>query len=184
MADPATAAAAAAGAAADKGGAGGLPQFDVSQWPGQMVWILIIFAVLFALFNWVFVPAVGGTIDAREDKISGDIGDARRARDAARAELDSAHGEMAAARARAQRVALDAQAQAKAAATARQAQEEARLSEVMAAAEGRIAAARSEAMAHVRTIAVDTAQAMIERLSGTQADRAEVERALADAAAS
>jgi F-type H+-transporting ATPase subunit b len=183
MADPATAAAVAA-SAADKGGSGGLPQFDVSQWPGQMVWILIIFAVLFALFNWVFVPAVGGTIDAREDKISGDIGDARRARDAARAELEEAHGEMAVARARAQRVAADAQAEAKAAATARQAQEEARLSDVMAAAEARIAAARAEAMAHVRSIAVDTAEAMIARLSGTRADRAEVERALADAAAS
>jgi F-type H+-transporting ATPase subunit b len=183
MADPATAAAA-AGAAADKGGAGGLPQFDVSQWPGQMVWILIVFAVLFVLFNWIFVPAVGGTIDAREDKISGDIGDARRARDAARVELESAQGEMAAARARAQKVALDAQAEAKAAATSRQAQEEAKLSEVMATAEARIAAARSEAMTHVRAIAVDTAQAMITRLSGTEADRTEVERALPDAAAS
>ena len=39
-------------------------------------------------------------------------------------------------------------------------------------------------MAHVRSIAVDTAEAMIARLSGTRADRAEVERALADAAAS
>jgi F-type H+-transporting ATPase subunit b len=183
MADPATAAAA-AGAAADKGGAGGLPQFDVSQWPGQMVWALLIFAVLYLLFRHVFVPAVGGTIDAREDKISGDIGDARRARDAARGELDSAAGEMAAARARAQKVAAAAQAEAKAVAAARQAQEEAKLSEALAAAEVRIANARAEAMAHVRGIAVDTAQAMIARLSGTQADRAEVERALADAAAS
>jgi F-type H+-transporting ATPase subunit b len=183
MADPATAAAA-AGAAADKGGAGGLPQFDVSQWPGQMVWVLLIFAVLYVLFRYVFVPAVGGTIDAREDKISGDIGDARRARDTARVELESAAGEMAIARSRAQRVAADAQAEAKAAAATRQAQEEAKLSDVMAAAEARIATARAEAMAHVRTIAVDTAQAMIARLSGTQADRAEVERALADPAAS
>jgi F-type H+-transporting ATPase subunit b len=183
MADPATAAAVAA-SAAEKGGSGGLPQFDVSQWPGQMVWMLIIFAVLFALFNWIFVPAVGGTIDAREDKISGDIGDARRARDAASAELEAAGAEMAAARARAQKVASDAQAEAKAAAAARQAQEETKLSEIMAAAEARIDAARSEAMAHVRDIAVETAQAMIARLSGTQADRAEVERALADARAS
>src|SRR5271167_4515700 len=104
MADPATAAAAAA-SAAEKGGSGGLPQFDVSQWPGQMVWVLIIFAVLYVLFSRVFVPAVGGTIDEREDKISGDIGDARRARDAARVELESAQGEMAVARAKAQRVA-------------------------------------------------------------------------------
>jgi len=182
MADPATAAAVAA-SAAEKGGSGGLPQFDVSQWPGQMVWILIIFAVLYLLFSRVFVPAVGGTIDAREDKISGDIGDARRARDAANTELAAAAGELDAARARAQRVAAEAQAEAKAAAARRQAQEEAKLAEIMAAAEARIAAARAEAMGHVREIAVDTAQAMIARLTGTQANRAEVEQALAAAAA-
>ena len=182
MADPATAAAA-AGAAAPDGGAGGLPQFDVTQWPGQMVWVLLIFAVLYLLFRHVFVPAVGGTIDAREDKISGDIGDARRARDAAQADLEAAAGEMAAARGRAQKLASDAQAEAKAAATARQAQEEAKLSEMMAAAEARIAIARGEAMAHVRAIAVETAQAMIARLSGAQVDAGEVERALDTAAA-
>jgi F-type H+-transporting ATPase subunit b len=181
MADPATAAAV-AGSAAETGGSGGLPQFDVSQWPGQMVWILIIFAVLYMLFSRVFVPAVGGTIDAREDKIAGDIGDARRARDAANAELAEAAGEMDAARTRAQRVAAEAQAEAKAAAAKRQGEEEAKLAQALAAADARIATARAEAMAHVREIAVDTAQAMIARLTGVQADKAEVERALAAAA--
>lgn len=183
MADPATAAAVAA-SAAEKGGSGGLPQFDVSQWPGQMVWVLIIFGVLYLLFSRVFVPAVGGTINAREDKISGDIGDARRARDAANAELAAAAGELEAARARAQRVAAEAQSQAKAAAAERQAQEDAKLVQALAVAEARIASARAEAMAHVREIAVETAQAMIARLTGTQADRAEVERALTAARAS
>ena len=176
MADPATAAA----AAAEKGGSGGLPQFDVSQWPGQMVWVLLIFVVLYFLFSRVFVPAVGGTIDAREDKIAGDVGDAKRMRDAARAEMETAAGELAAARARAQKVALDAQGEAKATAVARQAQEEAKLAETLAAAEARIATARAEAMGHVRAIALETAQAMIARLTGAEATSAEVERALGD----
>jgi len=180
MADPATAAAV-AGAAAEKGGSGGLPQFDVSQWPGQVVWVLVVFAVLFCLFRWVFVPAVAGTIGEREDKIAGDIGDARRARDAARADREGAAGELASARARAQRLALDAQSEAKAAATARQAQEEAKLAETLAAAEARIAVARAEAMGHVRTIAIETAQAIVDRLTGVHAGAAEVERALGHA---
>jgi F-type H+-transporting ATPase subunit b len=169
MADPATVAAGAA-AAADKGGSGGLPQFDVSQWPGQMVWVLLIFGVLYLLFSRVFVPAVGGTIDKREDQIAGDIGDARRLRDAARADLEAAAGEITLARARAQKLAQDAQAEAKAAAAVRQAQEEAKLAEALAAAEARIAAARAEAMGHVQAIARETAQAMIVRLTGAAAD--------------
>ena len=56
---------------------GGLPQFDTSLWPGQMVWFLIVFAVLFALMLKVFVPRVGGAIAEREDRISGDIAQAR-----------------------------------------------------------------------------------------------------------
>ena len=183
MADPATAAAAAA-SAAEKGGSGGLPQFDVSQWPGQMVWAVIIFVALYFLFSRVFVPAVGGTIDAREDKIAGDIGEARRLRDVARADLDAAAGELASARARAQKVALDAQTEAKAAAKTRQAEEEAKLGQTLVAAEARIAAARAEAMGHVRGIAIETAQAMITRLTGTQAEAAEVERALPSASVS
>jgi F-type H+-transporting ATPase subunit b len=159
-------------------GGGGLPQFDISQWPGQIFWLLVIFAMLYVLFARVFVPRVANTINEREDKISGDIGDARRLRDAARADLEAAAGELAVARARAQKLALDAQSEAKAAAAERQAIEEARLAETLSAAEARIAAARAEAMGHVRTIAIETAQAMIARLTGAEATSDEVERAL------
>jgi F-type H+-transporting ATPase subunit b len=176
MADPTSV----AGAAASQG-AGGLPQFDVAQWPGQMVWVLITFAVLYVLFAKVFVPGVGGAIDAREDKIAGDIGEARRLRDAAVAQAEAATGEMTAARARAQKLAADAQGEAKAAAAARQAGEDAKLALALAAAETRIAAARAAAMAHVRAIAIEAAQAMITRLTGTAAGAGEVERALGNA---
>jgi F-type H+-transporting ATPase subunit b len=170
---------AASAAAAAEQGSGGLPQFDLGQWPGQMVWMLVIFAVLVVLFARVFVPKVGGAIAEREDKIGGDIGAARRLRDEAEAQAKAAAQELVQARARAQKVALDAKAAATAESSARQAQEEARLAQVLADAEARIAAARAEAMGHVRSIASETAQAIVQRLTGDTADAAEVERALA-----
>jgi F-type H+-transporting ATPase subunit b len=173
MADPATA----AGAAADHA-AGGLPQFDLAQWPGQMAWALLIFLVLYLLFVFVFVPRVGGTIDKREDQISGDIGDARRLRDQAQAQADAAAAEMNEARGRAHKVAADAKAAAKASADARQAEEDTKLAGLLAEAESRIAAARGEAMSHVRAIASDAAQAMVERLTGVAATADEIERAV------
>ncbi len=165
-------------AAADQG-SGGLPQFDLGQWPGQMVWMLVIFAVLIVLFARVFVPRVGGTIAAREDKIGGDIGQARRLRDEAEAQSQAAAEELAQARARAQKLAADAKASAAAESHARQAEEEARLAAVLAEAEAGIAAARAEAMGQVRVIAAGAAQAIVQRLSGAAADDAEIERALA-----
>jgi F-type H+-transporting ATPase subunit b len=157
---------------------GGLPQFDPAPWPGEIVWALAIFLGLYLLIAYVFVPRIGGTIDAREDKIAGDIGDARRARDAAQAEMDAAAGELKLARAKAQKLALDAQAEAKAAAAARRAEQDAALAQTLAAAEAGIATARAEAMVHVRSIAAETAQAMIQRLTGLEADMNDIESAL------
>jgi F-type H+-transporting ATPase subunit b len=159
-------------------GSGGLPQFDVKMWPGQMVWVLLIFAVLYVLFARVFVPRVAGAIDAREDKISGDIGEARRLRDAAREEQATAAGELAKARARALALASEAQSGAKARAAARQAEEEAKHAETLAAAEARIAQARGAAMAHVGAIAKDAAEAIVTRLTGAKASARELEAAL------
>ena len=174
MADPATVAAAAPHSA------GGLPQFDLAQWPGQVAWVLIVFGALYVLFAKVFVPGVGGAIDAREAKIAGDIGDARRLKEEAEVQARAAAGEMDEARARAQKVAADAKAEAKSIAAKRRAEEAGRLAKGVEAAETRIAAAKSEAMGHVRAIARDTAQAMIERLTGIAATAGEVEGALGD----
>ena len=161
----------------------GLPQFDPAPWPGEIIWALVIFLVLYVLISRVFVPRVAGTIGMREDRISGDIGDARRARDAAQAQLDAAAAELAAARSRAQKLAKDAQAEAKTEVAEARAAEEARLGERLAEAESRILAARGEALGHVRTIAVEAAEAMVARLSGVPANRAEIEAALSQIAA-
>jgi F-type H+-transporting ATPase subunit b len=157
----------------------GLPQFDASQWPGQMVWMLIVFFVMFLLFRYVFVPKVGGAIDEREDSISGSIGEARRLRDEAEAQSKAAADELAQARARAQRMAAEAKAAVAADAERRQAEEEARLGQVLAEAESRINAARTEAMTQVRGIAGETAEAIVHRLTGEAPAASEVEQALA-----
>jgi F-type H+-transporting ATPase subunit b len=173
MADPATAAA---------HGAGGLPQFDLAQWPGQMVWVLVIFAVLYVLFSRVFVPSVGETIAQREDKIAGDIAAARRLKEEAEAQAKAAGEEMHAARERAQKLAADAKKEAKSIAAKQRAEEAGRLAKGFADAEARIAAARDGAMQHVRSIAAETAEAMIARLTGAPASSGEIEAALTQAA--
>lgn len=173
-----TAAAAAAAGAADPG-SGGLPQFDLAKWPGQMVWMLIVFAVMLFLFAKVFVPRVGGTIAEREDRIAGDVGDARRLKEQADEQAKAAAAEMAQARGAAQRLAQDAKAKAHADAAAKEALEEARLAETFAKAEARIGEAREQAMSHVRDIASETAQAIVAHLTGREADGDEVKAALA-----
>ncbi len=173
---PATSIATTAGA---EHASGGLPQFDFSWWAGEAIWTVAIFVVLFLLFSRVFVPRVGGTIDAREDRISGDIGAARALRDQADAQAAEAAAETAQARAAAHKMALDAKAKALDEAAKREALEEAKLGETLAKAEARITATRDAAMANVQAIASDAAAAIVGKLTGNPASADEVGAALA-----
>lgn len=164
-------------------GSGGLPQFDPAHWAGQVFWLLAIFLVLYLVLSKILLPKVGGAIDAREGKIAGDLAEARRLRDEAEAQSKAAAAETAGARARSQKLAVDAKAKANAEAAARQAAEEEKLNVKLAEAEASIAAARTQAMGNVRTIASDTAAAIIEKLTGAVADPAELDKALATAQA-
>ncbi len=157
----------------------GLPQTDLAQWPGEIFWALVVFLVLYLLLAHVFLPRVGGTIDEREDRIGGEIGDARRMRDEAAAEAAAAQGEMAQARARARKLAEDAGKEANAAAAQSRAAEDARLAAILAAADQRIAAARDQAMGQIRDVAAGAAAAIVGKLTGHTPSTAEVAAALA-----
>ncbi|MDD3838430.1 MAG: hypothetical protein PHG43_11410, partial [Phenylobacterium sp.] len=89
----------------------------------------------------------------------------------------AAKAEVEQARAEARRVAAEAKAQAEIA--QRQAELERELDAKLAEAEGRIRGMRDQAMSNVSTIAAETAQAMIQKLTGQAAAPAEVEAALA-----
>lgn len=158
------------GAAGAEHGSGGLPQFDFQWWPGQIAWFLIVFFGVLAFMRLFAVPRVGGAIDQREARITGDIAEARRMKDEADAQAEAAQADMAKARASAHKVAQEARAKAQAEIAARLAQEEAKLAEAGAEAEARIARSRQAAMAHIQEIAEDTARAIVEKLTGVPAD--------------
>lgn len=148
------------------GSAPGMPQLDPTWWGGQIVWLALIFLVLYLVLAKVLLPKLGKTIDEREGKISGDIADARRLKEEAEGQARAAEAELGEARSKAHKTAADAKAKAAASAAERQAVEEAKLNERLATAEAEIRAARDQAMANVSTIAVETAQAIVEKLTG------------------
>lgn len=162
------------GAAAAGHESSGLPQFDFSQWPGQIAWFLIIFFTVMAFMRFFTTPKLGGTIEAREGKIAGDIADARRMKDEADTQAQTAAAETAQGHAQARKVAADARAKAQAEIAARLAEEEAKLAVIAAEAEARIAKARDAAMANVATIGGEAAQAIVAKLTGKAATSAEL----------
>jgi F-type H+-transporting ATPase subunit b len=167
--------------AAHGGEGGGLPQFDTSYWGGQIVWLLLIFAVLYFLLARVFVPRLRKSLDLRASTISDALTGARAVQTEADAQAEAARKELADARASAQRTAADAKARADAESKARQAVEEETLAARFAEAEDRIRGMRDAAMGNVRGIAAEIAEAMTEKLSGRAAPRAEIDAALTSA---
>lgn len=152
---------------------GGLPQFQLEYWGGQIVWLLLLFALLYVLMSRVFVPRMRKVLDTRAQTIADAVEQARRAQDEAKAMAEAGRAEVAEARAAAQRAGAEAKARANAAAAKRQAAEDERLNAKMAEAEVRIRASRDKAMSNVGAIASDTAQAMIEKLTGVKATAAD-----------
>jgi len=169
-------------APAEHGGGGGLPQFELQYWGGQIVWLLLIFIVLYTLMSRVFIPRLRAVKDTRAETIASAVAEARRDKDEADDQATAARAEIEQARTRARTVAAEAKAKANAEFAARQAEADARIADELAAAETRIRGLRDTAMASVGDIAVETAGAMVERLTGTTASAADLRAAAKGAA--
>ncbi len=158
-----------------------MPQFDLTRFPTQIFWLVVCFAVLYALMANMVLPRIGKTIENRERKIQGDLEAAQKANDAARAA--SAEQDKALAEARGQASGLI-----RAAAEAAAAETSAKLHEVgdrlgadIVAAERRIGEQRAQALTGLAGMSAEIATAVLGKLAGT-ADPAQVARAVDDAA--
>ena len=163
------------------GEGGGLPQFQMEHWGGQIVWLLLIFAVLYVLIAKVFTPRMRKVFDTRAETIASAVAKARLAQDEAQAQAEAGQAQVVQARANALKIASDARAKAKAAASEKEAAEEAKLAARLEQAETSIRTARDAAMGSVNGIAAETVQAIVAHLGGGKLTDAQA-RAAIDAA--
>lgn len=161
------------------GESGGLPQFRFEYWGGQIVWLLIIFAVLYALLAKVFVPRLRKVLDLRAETIATAVAQAKQVQSEAEAQAQAAREEVEQARGQARSTIIEAKAKAAAELTRQQAAEDERLAGELATSEARINALRDQAMSNVGVIARDTAQAMVAKLTGETVKASDVDAALA-----
>lgn len=157
---------------------GGLPQFEFEYWGGQIVWLFLIFAVLYILLAKVFIPRLRKIQDDRASTISDAVNQARSVQAEAEAQAKAAQAEIDEARGRARGLAVEAKAKAAAELARSQKAEDERLQAQMDEAETRIRGLRDQAMSNVRGIAGETAQAMVEKLTGQKVTAAEIDAAL------
>ena len=160
------------------------PPFQAQHFPSQLVWLAISFVLLYVLMSKIALPRIGSILAERTKLIGDDLAAAERLKhqsDAAHAAYEKS---LADARTRAQGIASATREQQARDAAAIQQRLEAQLHERLAAAEQSIAKTRSAAMGNVRSIAADTASAIVERLIGKTPAEQDIAAALADTAKS
>jgi F-type H+-transporting ATPase subunit b len=145
---------------------GGFPPFQKDTFASQLLWLAIFFVALYLIASKLALPRVGSIIADRRQRISGDLDEAARLKDAADAAIASYEKALADARARAHAMAAETRDKINAEAEARRQAVEASLHAKLTAAEQTIAATRTAAMANVQSIAQEAAVAIVARLTG------------------
>src|SRR3954453_11917654 len=164
--------------AADGGHKAPFPPFQKDTFASQLVSLLIAFVALYVIVSRLALPRVGGVIEARQNAIEGDLGEAQRLKDQSEAALKTYESELAAARARAQAIGAETREKLNAAAEAERKGLEEQLAVKLAEAEKSIASTREAAMRNVRGIATEAASAIVQRLPGLAPDGRMVEGAV------
>jgi F-type H+-transporting ATPase subunit b len=146
------------------------PPFDPSTFASQLVSLAIAFAALYIVVSRIAVPRVSALIDARHNRIEGDLAEAQKLKDESEAALKAYEADLAAARSRAQAIGTEMREKLNAASEAERKTLEDKLTARLADAEKTIAATRTAAMGNVRGIAADAASAIVQRLTGSAPD--------------
>ena len=132
----------------------------------QFFWLLLVLAILYFGIGRMMLPKIQSTVEAREERIGGDLAAAQAARTAAeeteaayRARMDESRGE-------ALKVAQAAKQSSAKATEERMKAANAEIGAKVEAEESRIRAATEAALGEIESVAAEAAREMVERLSG------------------
>ncbi len=154
------------------------PPFNSATYASQLFWLVIIFGAFYVFLQRVVLPQVGGIIETREARIKQDLDQAGRLKTEADSAMAAYEQALAEARARAGGIGQEARDKAKADAEAERKRVEGDLDAKLSEAQSRIDGIKASAMGEVGTIASDTAEAIVQALTGGQADRQAVDAAV------
>jgi F-type H+-transporting ATPase subunit b len=156
----------------------GFPPFDAKTFGSQLIWLAIFFVALYVIAARLALPRVGSILAERRQRISGDLEEAQRMEESAKAANEAYEKALADARARAQAIGSETRAKLAAQSDEQRKILEAALNAKLAEADKAIAATKSAAMANIRSIAQEAAAAIVARLIGTAPPQAEVAAAV------
>lgn len=159
-----------AGACVDAGGSAiGMPQLCAEWIPNQVFWLLVTLVVIYLILSRIALPRIGAILAERAGTITNDVAAAEELKQRAVAAEAAYEKALADARAEANRIIAETKAGIQADLDVELQKADAQIAAKVAESEKAIGEIRAESVAHVTTVAQDTAAALITAL-GAGAD--------------
>ena len=158
-----------------------MPQFDPSTFASQIFWLVVTFAALYWVVAKLAVPRVGQVLEQRARVIQDDLDRAMQLKGETDAALAAYESAMSAARGQAGDHMRAIMADVKAVADKRTEEISASVAKQVSDAEARIAKAKQDALDSVKTLAGESAAAIVAKLTGLNPDGGAVATAVASA---
>ncbi len=155
-----------------------MPQLDPTYFPTQLFWLVICFVILYLVMWKIALPRIADVLRERQERVDDDLEKAESLKADAQQVLEAYQKTMADGRNEAQSILRTAKEKISADSAARLAELSARLAKETADAEARIAAAQQQALANIRGVATETAQAAATKLTGREVSSADADSAV------
>jgi F-type H+-transporting ATPase subunit b len=158
---------------------GTFPPLDQATFPSQLFWLVIFFALLYALLSKLVLPRLAAILAARKGQIDGDMARAQALKDETEAALKAYEKRLADARGNAGDIAKQTRDAAQKGAEAQSHKLDADLGSKIKSAEDKIAKAKAKAMAEVHDIAAESAADIVAQLTGAKTLKTAAAKAVA-----
>ena len=145
-----------------------MPQLDFTTFAPQLAWLVITFVALYLFLGRVALPRIGGIIEQRRDRIADDLDEAARFKAQTDDAIAAYEASLATAKAKASGIAQETRDALGAETDKERIKVEDMLGEKARQAEERIAKAKKQAVANIKEVAAETAQAVVQKLIGAK----------------
>jgi F-type H+-transporting ATPase subunit b len=160
------------------GEAKAFPPLDSTTFAPQLIWLALSFGLLYLLLKRFYLPRVGEVIEERRERVERDLRQAEKIKAETAQALNNYERALGEARGKAQAIAKDMRDTLSAEMEKERTSVEGQITAKLADAEARISQTKASALAGVGEIAGELAGAIVARLSGREATKDEVRRAL------
>ncbi|MEC9022228.1 MAG: hypothetical protein VX597_01325 [Pseudomonadota bacterium] len=150
-----------------------MPQLDFATFPTQIFWLCITFLVLYLVMWKVVIPRISGVLQERQSRVENDLERAEQLQLEATSVLAAYKESISNGKLEAQKIIQEATLQIAKSQTQRETEALKRISAMTTEAEGKITAARNDAIADIRSVAAELVQITVLKLSGSEVSKEE-----------